>query len=288
MYCYYVDIETDWENLLNKIELDIRKKWFINNQKIIKLITCNRIEFYSENEINDLNLDSRFHKIFWDNELYKRWLFITLWFKSSILWEDAIIKQLEKSLNEYNLDDNIYKLLSKALIEWIKIRTKFDFFAKNHWLLALDLLKDNNLLIQNIVILWTWQLVKEMFCEIEKNFNNINIITRHKKNAIKSYWKTIKYFNFDEYINYYFQNNEKIILLIATNNIDDDYIDKINKLINSNNVSTTINLNSNKLEIKTNKTYYIDLYSQNMLEMINKSNLIMNNIKSEIIKYLNY
>ncbi len=268
MYCYF----SEYKKNKIKLDLDLLKSSSLKYEKIISLFTCNRVEFYS---LEKLDFLEKADFVFLDEEeaIYKHFFDVVLWYNSEILFEDAIISQVDKILSNYKYKDNqLYILLSKAFQNALDLRLKKDLFSQNHWDFAMDFIlkKDKNK--ENLIFIGSWAMVQDSLDLALKNFWKVSIVSRSKLKYLKHYNEKINIISPDE-LNDYILDLNTFSLFIATTNIDKNYLDILQKVIDTNRCISIWNICALKLDLSIDdKILYIDMYTSNMKDYINNSN----------------
>lgn len=270
MYCYF----SEYKKKGLKLDFDFLKTSVFKNDKIISLFTCNRVEFYS---LEKLDFLEKTDFIFLDNkdEIYKHFFDVVLWYNSEILFENAIISQVDKILLNYKYKDNqLYLLLSTAFQDALDLRLKKDLFSQNHWDFAMDFILKNDKNKENLIFIGSWAMVQDSLDLALNNFSNVCIVSRSKMKYFKHYKEKLDIIspdNLEKYIN----NLASFSLFIATTNLNSDYLNILQNVVNSWKIRAIWNICAFNLHLDINNNIpYINMYSNNMKNYINKSNMI--------------
>ncbi len=269
MYCYFSEYKK------NNLTLDIKnlENFSSKSEKIISLFTCNRVEFYSEQRIIFLENNSWFIILENIEEIYNHFFKVVLWYNSEILFENAIIAQIDKILLNYKYkNNNLFCFLSGIFNDAIEYRLNYNLFSKNHWNFALDFILKNDLKRQNLIYIWSGAMVKDSVKFSLEKFENIIIVTRSKNKYLKWFSRKIIILNPNDLLEFMLKI-KSFSVFIATTNIDDNYKKILENIFNNPKIQSAWNLCAFDIWVKIpHRLEYIDMYNENMKNYIDESN----------------
>jgi len=269
MYCYFSEYK---KNNLNLDIVSLQEK-SISFDNIISLFTCNRVEFYSEEKIDFLQWNTSFEVLENNKDIYNHFLRVVLWYNSEILFENAIIAQIDKILSNFKYkNSNLFNFLSGVFNDAIEYRLKYNLFSKNHWNFALDFILENDKKRQNLIYIWSGAMVKDSIKFSFDKFENIVVVTRTKNKYLKGLTRKLTIISPENLLDFIW-SIDNFSLFIATTNIDDDYKKILKKVLDNSKIQSAGNLCAFDIWIKVPENLaYIDMYNQNMKDYIDKSN----------------
>jgi len=269
MYCYFSEYK---KNNLNLDIVSLQEK-SISFDNIISLFTCNRVEFYSEEKISFLENNSWFTILENLEEIYNHFFKVVLWYNSEILFENAIIAQIDKILSNYKYKNNkLFNFLSGIFNDAIEYRLNYNLFSKNHWNFALDFILKNDFKRQNLIYIWSGAMVKDSIKFSFDKFENIVIVTRTKSKYLKGLTRKLTIISPESLVDLVWNINN-FSVFIATTNIDDNYKKILENIFNNPKIQSAWNLCAFEIWVKIPKRLeYIDMYNENMKNYIDESN----------------
>jgi len=269
MYCYFSEYK---KNNLNLDIVSLQEK-SISFDNIISLFTCNRVEFYSEEKIDFLQWNTSFEVLESNKDVYNHFLKVVLWYNSEILFENAIIAQIDKILSNFKYkNSNLFNFLSGVFNDAIEYRLKYNLFSKNHWNFALDFILKNDKKRQNLIYIWSGAMVKDSIKFSFDKFENIVVVTRTKNKYLKGLTRKLTIISPETLLDFIWNINN-FSIFIATTNIDDYYKKILKKVLDNSKIQSAGNLCAFDIWVKVPKNLaYIDMYNQNMKDYIEKSN----------------
>ena len=269
MYCYFSEYK---KNNLNLDIVSLQEK-SISFDNIISLFTCNRVEFYSEEKIDFLQWNTSFEVLENNKDIYNHFLRVVLWYNSEILFENAIIAQIDKILSNFKYkNSDLFNFLSGVFNDAIEYRLKYNLFSKNHWNFALDFILKNDKKRQNLIYIWSGAMVKDSIKFSFDKFENIVVVTRTKSKYLKGLTRKLTIISPETLLDFIWNINN-FSIFIATTNIDDDYKKILKKVLDNSKIQSAGNLCAFDIWVEVPKNLaYIDMYNQNMKDYIEKSN----------------
>ena len=275
---------------LAKISAEYKRLNFINPKEGILLLTCHRAEFYlhENNKTLDGHTTQKFCLIGNTYKAYSRLFEIALGLHSQIIGENSIFQQVSQSIHAhlyYFSDPVLLEILRKAK----KIRDEFDFYAPNHGQLIYKSFNKSKS-SRTLVLIGAGMLNHKILNSLRSDkqcYSRVILITRDIKKAKEKY----------DYIHDVEINtigkidttriSEKFDVILATNDITEEYATCIVQLCNTEYCINIADLSSIPIDgiNKLSKNYY-SLFTENTKRLIEVNNVNMYYKKNLVLNYL--
>jgi len=295
MICYFIDHLSNNKKEQDLAELSLSHKIskFLDDKNSISLITCHRIEYYTdENSIDNKSLENlfkNFKKISNPAEVYLRLFKIALGLESQIIGENSIFKQTSQSIQAYLYNNPQEKVWMDILSNAKKTRDLFQFWSKNHGQLIFDHIKKSE--AKTIIFFGAGSLNQSIISSLDFNteYESTILVTRNIKKAKKCFSSRNTHINIVAIENI----NENLLakpydIFIATDRLDNASKKIIASLCEKKECLNVVDVSSSPIpEIEKMTKNYFSMYSKNTSELVKENNIKLEEKKVRLLNYLN-